>query len=545
MPIITFNYQDFLQLLGHKLEKNTFLNEIPLLGSEIERIEGDEVSIEVFPNRPDLTSVEGLARAARAFFGFEPGLKKYSINKSEVVTTVHSSVSQVRPFIVTALIEDITMSDELIASLMDLQEKLHFGLGRNRRKVAIGVHDFDQVKPPFTYKAVDPTSVRFIPLADTREMDLGEILRKHPKGIDYAHLLQGKEKYPLLVDSQENVLSFPPIINGVLTEVTPFTRNIFIDVTGTDRVAIQTALTIVSLALVERGGKLYSTTIKEGKKEFLLPDLTPSKKTLSLTYVRTILGMNFSTKDVEKSLHRMGYETKPVDKEHIKVSIPAWRADILHEIDLVEDVAIGYGFDKFPVDSPKAMTYGKPLKRSMLYENARTSMIGLGFNEVTTLSLSNEKDEFIKLGMKKTKVVEIKNPIGEDYTCLRTHLLPSLLRIGRENKHHPLPQQIFEVGYVANSEAKNEMHVAALTIDAKANFTACKSLVEAFARDMGMKIRFERETHPAFIQGRCASILHENEKIGVFGELHPVTITAFELEHPATAFEINLDKLSS
>ena len=545
MPVITLDYVDLLKILGYEVKKEDFLDKIPLLGSEIERVEGDEISIEVFPNRPDLTSVEGIARAARTFFGFEMGLKKYSLEKSDVVTNVVSSVSKVRPFIATALIKNVTMSDELISSLMDLQEKLHFGLGRNRKKVAIGVHDFDQVKPPFTYKAVDPESVKFVPLADTREMDLNEILRKHPKGVDYAHLLQGKKVYPLLVDSQENVLSFPPIINGVLTEVTPFTKNIFLDVTGTNRMAISTALTIVALALVERGGKLYTTIVREREREFVSPDLTPSKRKISLSYIEHVLGVKLSRKEVEESLQRMGYDTKVLDEEKVEVYVPAWRADILHEIDLVEDVAIGYGFDRFKEDLPKAVTYGKPFKSFRLYEKARISMIGLGFNEVTTLSLSNEKDEFKRLGMKEEKVVEIENPIGEDYTCLRVHLLPSLLKIGRENKHHALPQKIFEINHVTRGDAGNETHVAALTLDAKANFTACKSTVEALARNLGVEIGFARENHPAFVKGRCAAVLYDNKKVGVFGELNPATITAFELEHPSTAFEINLDKLEA
>ena len=542
MPVVNFSYEDFLQLLGCNLSKGDFLEKIPLIGTEIEKVEGDEISIEVFPNRPDLVSVEGITRASRAFFGFETGLKKYSSKKSDIVTTVDSSVSEVRPFIATALIKNVTMSDELIASLMDLQEKLHFGIGRNRKKVAIGVHDFDKVEPPFTYKAVDPKTVKFVPLTDTREMDLDEILQKHPKGIDYAHLLQGKKKYPLLIDSQDNVLSFPPIINGTLTEVTPFTKNIFIDVTGTDRNAVHTALTIASLALVERGGTLYTTTVKEGKSTFIYPELTPQKKILSLKYTQSILGLKLSNREIENSLQRMEYDTRIVDKEKIEVLIPPWRADILHEIDIVEDVAIGYGFDRFKEDTPKALTYGKPLGKYEQYEKARISMIGLGFNEVTTLALSNREDEFAKLGMKKKKVVEIENPISEEYTCLRVHLLPSLLKICRENRHHPLPQKIFEVNHVINDDAKNEMHIAALLVDAKANFTACKSIVEGFTKDLGMEISFERENHPAFIQGRCASILCGGKKIGVFGELHPSTILAFELEHPAIAFEINLDR---
>ena len=239
MPVVTFDYQDFIDLLGHPIDKNELLEKLPMIGADLDKVEGNEISIEFFPNRPDLTSVEGIARAARAFFGFHTGLATYNIQTSDVVLQVDPSVKKVRPYVVTALVKNITMSDKLITSLMDLQEKLHFGLGRNRKKVAIGVHNYEPVFPPFTYKAVDPDAVQFIPLQKTEYMTLREILSHHEKGVDYAQILDGHDLFPLIVDKNNNVLSFPPIINGSLTEVTPYTTEIFIDVTGTDPYAIQ------------------------------------------------------------------------------------------------------------------------------------------------------------------------------------------------------------------------------------------------------------------------------------------------------------------
>ncbi|MFW6121075.1 MAG: phenylalanine--tRNA ligase subunit beta, partial [Petrotogales bacterium] len=219
MPLVTFSYDDFIDLMGYDISKEKLIEKLPMIGGDLDKVEGDKLSIEFFPNRPDLTSVEGIARAARAFFGFKTGLKKYTVKKSDISTTVDPSVKKVRPFIATALLKNVTMTDELIASLMDMQEKLHIGLGRNRKKVAIGVHNFESVAPPFTYKAVDPDSVQFIPLAKDEYMTLSEILERHEKGINYAHLLDDFDKYPLIVDVNNNVLSFPPIINGSLTEV--------------------------------------------------------------------------------------------------------------------------------------------------------------------------------------------------------------------------------------------------------------------------------------------------------------------------------------
>jgi len=543
MPIVSFDYNDFINLVGHKIPIDKLLERLPMIGADLDKVDGDEISIEFFPDRPDLASVEGIARASRAFFEFETGLKKYDVKKSDIIMNVDESVKKVRPFVVTSLVKNVTMSDELIASLMELQEKLHMGIGRNRKKVAIGVHNFEPVQPPFTYKTVDPDVVEFIPLNKFESMTLNEILDHHEKGVDYAHILKDFDKHPLIVDKNNNVLSYPPIINGSLTEVTPFTTDLFIDVTGTDRNAINYVINIVATSLAERGGHIYSTTIKDFDKTFLSPNLNPSKRKLLTSYVNKILGTKMKEKEVAICLKKMGYNAIEL-KDMVNVEIPAWRADILHDIDLVEDVAVGYGYDKFETEFPNNLTFGKTLPNYNLYQGLRQIMIGLGFNEVTTFTISNEKDEFNKLGLKPSERAEIENPIGEEFSCLRVGLIPSLLKILSENRHHPLPQQIFEVGIVVKKSYKNQYYLGFVKIDAKANFTECKSLVEAVMRDSGTIYYIKSKEHSGFIKGRCASIFVNNNEIGFFGELHPKTITNFELEYPIIAFEVQADKLN-
>ena len=543
MPVVTFDYDDFISLLGYKISKDELIKRLPMIGADLDKVEDNEISIEFFPDRPDLASVEGIARASRAFFGFETGLKSYNTKKSDVVINVDSSVKKVRPYVVTALVKNVTMTDELIASLMELQEKLHGGIGRNRKKVAIGVHNFEPVTPPFTYKAVDPDSVEFVPLNKVESMTLTEILERHEKGIDYAHILEGFDKHPLIVDSNKNVLSYPPIINGSLTEVTPFTTDLFIDVTGTDKKAINYVINIVATSLAERGGQIFTTTVIDNGKSYITPNLTPYKRKLSVDYVNKILGTKLSGKEVCLCLKKMGYNAK-TSKSELNVEMPAWRADILHDIDLAEDVAVGFGFEKFETESPKDLTFGKTLFNYYLYRALRSIMIGLGFNEVTTFTISNEQDEFKKMGLSISDRVEIENPIGEEYSCLRVCLIPSLLKILSENRHHPLPQQIFELGIVVNKNYKNQYNLAFLKIDAKANFTECKSLVNAVMRDSGKKFDISGIEHPAFVKGRSASIVIKNKEIGIFGELHPKTISNFQLEYPIIAFEVKADMLN-
>jgi phenylalanyl-tRNA synthetase beta chain len=543
MPVITFDYEDFINILGYNISKKELVNRLPMIGADFDKIEGNKISIEFFPNRPDLASVEGIARASRAFFGFELGLKKYKIKKSDIIIKVDSSLKDIRPYVSCALVKNITMTDELISSLMDLQEKLHFGIGRNRKKVAIGVHNFDPIKPPFVYKAVDPYSIEFVPLGKIESMTLDEILKKHEKGIDYAHLLDDFKKYPLIVDSSDNVLSFPPIINGILTEVTPFTTDLFIDVTGNNLNSINYALNIITTALAERGGNIYNILVNYDDFSYISPDLTPKKRELSINYVNKILGTNFDVNQIINSLKKMGYDSEHVKKDIIQIMIPTWRYDILHDIDLVEDVSVGYGYDKFDIDYPKSLTYGSLLKHFNLFNTLRNIMIGLGYNEVTTFTISNEKNEFEKLNDDIKDRVQILNPISEDYSCLRVSLLPSLLNILKENRHHSLPQKIFELGIVVDKDYKNKYNLAAVKMDAKSNFSECKSTIDTIMRDIGKKYKICERNHPAFILGRCASISYNNQEIGFFGEIHPKTIIQFELEHPIIGFEIYTENI--
>ena len=543
MPVITFDYRDFLGLLGHEIPLATLTEKLPMIGGDLGTITGDQINIEFFPNRPDLTSVEGIARACRAYLGFTPGLQTYSLAPSEIRLTVDPSVKTVRPYVTTALVTKITISDALIVSLMGLQEKLHIGLGRNRKKVAIGVHNADAVTPQFTYKAVPPDSLSFIPLAKDEPMTLKEILQRHEKGQAYAHLLEGYQKYPVILDAKGAVLSFPPIINGCLTEVTPNTKNLFIDVTGTDRKAINIALNIVTTALAERGGQIHWTAILDDGKEIISPDLSTTKHELKISHVNSLLGTTFTSQGITDCLRKMGHNATVLGEDSLLIEIAPWRSDILHEVDLIEDVAVGYSYDQFTLDFPKAMTFGRLLSSTQTNNSLRLLLIGLGFHEVTTFCISNSQDEFKKMGKKPEKWAEIANPIGEEFNGMRLSLLPSMLKLLRENRHHPLPQQIFEVGVVVDGSAKNRWHLAGLKVDAKANFTECKAYVEAVGRGCGSAFSFTEGHDPAFIDGRCASIQAQKKTVGVFGELHPRTILAFSLEHPCIAFELIIDEL--
>ena len=540
MPVMNTSYKDLVRIIGHDVPMDTMLEQIPLLGGVIDEHEegSDAIAIEFFPNRPDMYSAEGIARGLKAFLGYEPGLKKYDIGKSDVKAIVTDEVKEIRPCFVGCVVKGVTIDDQALKSIMELQEKLHTTLGRKRTKLAIGVHDLDKVRPPFTFRAVDPDGMSFVPLTKTEAMTPREILQKHEKGKAFAHLLDGYKKYPMIFDADGNVLSFPPIINGALTTVTVNTKNIFIDVTGFDAKSVEICLNIVASALVERGGQICTIEM-EGAPKKVYPDFTPFEKTVSIKACNEVNGIPLTGEECVKALNRSGMDGK-VDGDRLTAYIPAYRFDIMHDADIYEEVSIGYGFEKYGHKKMKVtQTFGSLLPETSFSENLKDVMIGLGYTELTTLTLSNQREEFGISGLPEVDVVTVKNPITEDHTCLRAYMMPSLMRILRHNKNRDLPQKIFEVGYVIR-DAKNVLHLCALQAASRTSFTEIKSVTESVLREMNMEYTISSCDYTTFLPGRGAFIEVDGKRIGVFGEMSPKCITDYELTHPVMMMEMDI-----
>lgn len=540
MPVITLQYEDLEKLTG--TDKETIIKRVPMMGADIERVEDEYVDIEFFPDRPDLYSVEGAARAMRGFLDLETGLPEYEIKPFEVSITVSEDILKIRPFLGCAVVRGVKFTSSSIKSLMDLQEDLHWGLGRNRKKVSIGVHDLSNVKPPFRYMAVDP-EFEFVPLDYTEKMSMTEILEKHPKGTRFAHLVRDFDKYPIILDADDNVLSFPPIINGTLTSVTEKTTDLFIDVTGLGE-AVYTALNIVVTALAERGGQIeFVRVIRPRGEELILPDLEPKTRLLTTREVKSLIGMELSVEEIVKQLGRMRFGAYALDKETVEVNVPAYRADILHNYDLVEDIAKGYGYENIKVKVPETYTAGKSHPISIMRTSVNEIMVGLGYYEVMPFTLTSEKINFKNMCRPKTDdVTYVLHPISEDQTMLRTALLPNLLEILSLNQHRELPQKIFEFGEVVSNETTRQ-HVAAVSIHPQANFTEVYEVVDAFMREMMLPYEVKESDDPAFLEGRRADVYVNGKKLGTFGEFHPEVISNFTLGYAVVGFELDLNDL--
>jgi phenylalanyl-tRNA synthetase beta chain len=551
MPVINFSYEYFNKVLGREISKEQLIDLLPMIGSDIEYYDDENVKVEFFPNRPDYYSVEGITRTVKGFLGIETGLPEYETTESGTSMTVDPELESIRPYVSCCIVEGISIDEDKLKDIMDFQEDLHWVLGRDRKKVAIGIHNLDVLKPPFKYIAATPTENSFVALETSEEMNLKEILMEHKKGKKYSQLLEKFEKYPLIKDSEDNVLSMPPIINGELTKLTENTVNVLVDVTGTDIKAVNFALNIIAASLAESGGKIKTMDMIYKDRTCVSPDLTPKKIMVDLNNAQKLLGVELKADDVVDMLHRVRLGAEAETSDRIAVLVPAYRIDILHEVDIIENIAIGYCIKKIEPELPEIATVAYPDAGKLFENRVREIMIGMGFYEVMSLMLTSEDMHYNNLRLEEDEHVMVSQPISQDRTMIRKSLLNGLMEFLEDNKHEELPQKIFEVGDVAYIDNDTETgtkivkKIACAVTHSNANFTEIKSITDSFISNIGLKMVIEPINHPSFIRGRCAAIKSESlnsadngSVTGFFGEVDPEVITNFELEYPVIAFEI-------
>jgi phenylalanyl-tRNA synthetase beta chain len=533
MAVITLPYK-YLERLT-RTDRKTILDKVAFIGSDVERIEEDHADVEFFPDRPDLFSPEGVARVMRGYLGIETGLSSYPVKPSGIKFTVDPALANIRPVLGAAVIRGVSFDDESIQSIMSLQESLHWAVGRGRSKVAIGIHDLDTVKPPFRYIA-SPRSRKFIPLDYTESMTMDEILEKHPKGRDYAKIVKDFPLFPLIVDTDDHVLSFPPIINGERTRVTLDTKNILLDTTGTDKRAVAVAVNIICTAMAEAGAKIESVEISGVQT----PTLAPAERTVSVQECSRLLGIELTAASMAELLRKMRFGAEPEGTDKVKVQVPCYRADIMHDWDLFEDVAIAYGYDRLESQPPKTFTVGKPHPVQVNAALAREAFCGLGYLEVMPFTLTNEDVLYRKMQRDERKgVLRVMHPISIENTVVRTELLPLLLEFLTLNRHRELPQRLFTVGDVVDS-CLTYQQAAGVSTHPDADFSEAYASADAMLHELSIDYTVKESADAAFIEGRRGDIIVDGKKIGVFGEIHPAVLNAFEIEHSVAAFEFDL-----
>ena len=547
MPVITFKYTD-LKDLGIDMEKDELIDTLPMMSSDIEDYDDEEIKVEFFPNRPDNLSVEGVARSFKGFLGLETGLPNYPITPSNEEVVVDAEVAEIRPYIAFAKIDNVDFTGDKLKYIMDFQENLHWVIGRDRKKVAIGIHNADVVNAPFKYIATPKDANAFVPLEKDSEMTPDEILTEHDKGKAYAHLIDSFDKYPLILDKDDQVLSMPPIINGELTKIKEDTHNIIVDVTGTDERAVNQALNIICSSFAEVGGQIKSMEVKYEDKTIVSPDLTPQEMNVHVDTANELIGgTDLNAEDIKGLLEKARFDAEVLNDNEVKAIIPAYRVDILHEVDIVENIAVQYHINSVEAELPEINT--------VAYENdwfrsesiIREAMVGLGFQEIMSLMLTSEEAHYEKMNQEEKTHVQVARPITIDRTMIRTSLINSLMEFLEDNKHEDLPQKIFEIGdvlYLDDSKENKTVSskkLAALICHSTANFTEIKSVMTSVLSNLGYTMEISDSENKTFIEGRVADVEGVSEKgyvKGFFGEISPEVITNFTLEYPVIGFEI-------
>ncbi|KAJ1368453.1 Phenylalanine--tRNA ligase beta subunit [Parelaphostrongylus tenuis] len=478
---------------------------------------------------------------------------------------VSKETEAVRPFVVGAILRNITFDPDNYASFIDLQDKLHQNICRKRTLVAIGTHDLDTISGPFKYTADFPKDIRFIPLNQSKEFSADELMDfystdSHLKA--YLPIIRDKERYPVIYDANGVVCSMPPIINGEHSKITLNTTNVFIEATATD---LQKAIIVLDTVVVmfsqycrepftvEPVEVIYE---KDNRNE-IYPVLISRELIVRVSEINTKIGFHLDAQTMANLLSRMSLDADVISGNILKVTIPPSRHDILHECDIAEDVGVAYGFNKLVRRLPESNTVAKPFPLNKLSDLLRGEIAAAGWTEALNFALCSREDISTRLRDEKAleNVVHISNPKTQEFQVARSSLLPGLMKTLLSNRDMPLPLKLFELQDVVLRDpksdvgARNERRLAAVFYNKTAGFEIIHGFLDRIMRLLDVNPSKDGDGYfiracdnPTFFPGRCASIVGpRNLTLGVLGVLHPEVITAFGLTLPCCAIEMNIE----
>ncbi|WP_435320207.1 phenylalanine--tRNA ligase subunit beta [Haloarchaeobius sp. TZWSO28] len=602
MPVVDVDPDELRSLTGHDEKSDEELKEDMFgLGLEFEgETEDGEFQLEFAPDRLDRLSVEGVARSLRYQYGDDRGVYVPKTNDPDWTIEVDESVPDDRPYVTGAVIRGVNLSESALDSLIQLQEKLHATMGRKRVKGAIGIHDLTMLKGAsaarsaadtssgdeprdsagedggnsIQYVGVDPDEDVFVPLDADVEMTPAEVLTDHPTGEKYADVIADYERYPAIYDDI-GLFSFPPVINGRRTEVSTDSRDLFVELTGTDQWTIDKMCNIICYALDARGATIEEVTVDYPDKDvyagekvelvapdvdLVRPNFETSDKTVRHSRIESLLGINLDPAEVVDLLERAGLDAIQEDDQGelvYEVDVPPYRVDVLHPLDIVDDVGRAYGFNELEPTYPEVGTVGGRHERTGLEDAVRDQLVGLGFEDMLNFHMINEGENYERMRLDPDEddclgagqPVTITEPYSEDYTMVRSWALPSLMMVLENNTHRSYPQDIAEVGFAAHYDESEDTYVAERRTVAgalarhDASYEDAKARLQALARNFEVEVTTPPTTHPSFIDGRTAEVRIDGEVAGVVGEVHPAVLVEHDLEVPVTAFEFDLDAL--
>ncbi len=558
MPTIDIDLAEFEKLLGINYHGNMAKldEDLAFVKSEVKACNEKEGSVSVEmkdTNRPDLWSVEGLARGLRCYLNLEKGPRKYGVGEKAFEVYVDPQLKSIRPFIACSVIKNVHLTDTIIRGLMHLQDKLDQTYGRSRQKTSIGLYNLDLISSPLSYSVANPTDFKFVPLGFSEKMTLADILDQHPKGKQYGHIVNKHRVYPILLDSEKKVLSFPPIINSNdLGKVTETATNLLVEVTGTSHQTVLNTLNLVTTALIDRGGKAFAVEVHYPKdpayssEQMLTPDFGNRCVELNVEYVNRVIGIELTASRIAELLLVAGLGVGAVNEKMVEVLVPCYRVDVMHPIDLVEDVAVAFNYNNIEPLWRDLPTTGNPRPVQRIVNIGRELMVGSGFQEVLNYTLTNPEKLFVKMNKEPTPVVEISNPKIITMTCLRNWLLPGLIEFLSTNQSVAFPQRVFELGKVTipdetrETKTRDEEWLAAATTHPGAGYSEIKACLDSLFINLGVSWQLKTTSHPMFIEGRVGAVVFNGKEIGVVGEVSPIVLESWKLENPVAVFELNL-----
>jgi len=577
MPKIEVNEKSFFALLGKKYDYDTLEKKLPCAKAELDEKPDaskpeDERVIKIElndTNRPDLWSTVGIARQLSLYDGAKhadyqkfmsaPDAVKDPENR---VVTVDAELQHIRPYIVAFVISGKAIDDAMLKDIIQTQEKLAWNFGRKRKTISMGVYRASDVAFPVHYKAVDPDATSFVPLQCTEPMTCRQILSEHPKGKEYGWILKDFKKFPLLVDDKGEIMSMAPIINSAtLGAVQVGDTGLMVELTGDDMESLMLAANIVACDFFESGYEIlpmrvdYPYETKFGKT-VVCPYYFQVPTKAYLSHINKMLGSSFTADEVCAALYRMGDETTVKkltidgkDDAEFTLFPPPYRNDFLHEADVIEDVMIGRDIASFEPESPSDFTIGRLLPITQFSRKAKTLMVGLGYQEMIFNYVGSRRDYIDNMLIDESSVIEIANPMSENYQFIRPEIISSLLRAESKSANAQFPHKIFEIGKVAylcgeeNTGTRTRTHLGFLAAAANANFNDAASEVAALLYFLDHTYEVKESADPRFIVGRQAAVLVRGKAVGVFGEVNPQVLENWAVTVPCAAGEIDLEAL--
>jgi phenylalanyl-tRNA synthetase beta chain len=547
MPVVNFTIKRLNEFLPG-IDLNQVLQVLPFIGLDIEGVDSEVLRIEYNPNRPDFSSDYGIVRALRGLLEIEIGLPQFKLNKAvdKCSVNVDNSVRHIRPYIVALVARNGSLGHGTFMQLAGMQDDLQNGLGRGRRKASIGIHNMDAIEFPVRY-STENEDFSFVSPERSRQT-IRSFVKTSNIGKDYSHVLEGPRRYPVVVDSEDKVLALPPIINDNITKVSAKNANLFIEITGINRRTVEDILAILAITLYDAGFELQNVAINNFDGNAYTPKMDASHISIDASYVNTLLGSEFEANEIVRYLKKTRLDAnKTKNKNIIECCIPRYRIDILNYVDIVEEVAIGYGIYNFKPTIPLTALVGQNDLTSTYLDMIRDTMVGLQTMEILNFSLVSNKIQYELSGIKKPhNIASVKATKSSEHEVLRDMMLPSLLKSLSRNIHEEYPQKLFEIGKIFEwRENINEYwSLGVVVADNGADYTEVKSIMQTLLNlSFGKSVTTKVATHPIFINGRCANIIVDEESVGIIGEITPYAIDNFKVRVPVAAFELNISKL--